>query len=103
MNHRQMVRRLAKEMGFLQQDSVMLLRKFIKELRDQLLDEGKAYFPGIGTIQVKVMPPRRAFNPRTLQEIRVGAMPKLTIRPTKEFKAAMRAQFCDASDDGDRR
>ena len=73
MNNAQMVRELALRLGGTQKDVRLVLKTWAAALLSILDNDQSVTVPGLGTFQVKIRKPRKAYSPKTKNTITVPA------------------------------
>lgn len=86
MTKNDLVVNIAKATGLRQIDVKRVVQLALEEIVNVLVDEGKVELRNFGIFKVKLRRPRKARNPRTAQEVRVGPKKVTVFKPGKVMK-----------------
>ena len=89
MNKSELTAALAEATGFSKKDSEKALNAVIDVISAELVKGGKGQVVGFGTFEVKSRPARKARNPRTGEEIKIGASKAPAFKAGKTLKDAV--------------
>ena len=89
MNKSELTAALAEATGFSKKDSEKALNAVIDVISAELVKGGKVQVVGFGTFEVKSRPARKARNPRTGEEIKIGASKAPAFKAGKTLKDAV--------------
>ena len=89
MNKSELTAALAEATGFSKKDSEKALNAVIDVISAELVKGGKEQVVGFGTFEVKSRPARKARNPRTGEEIKIGASKAPAFKAGKTLKDAV--------------
>ena len=89
MNKSELTAALAEATGFSKKDSEKALNAVIDVISAELVKGGKVQVVGFGTFEVKSRPARKARNPRTGEEIKIGASKAPAFKAGKALKDAV--------------
>ena len=89
MNKSELTAALAEATGFSKKDSEKALNAVIDVISAELVKGGKVQVVGFGTFEVKSRPARKARNPRTGEEIEIGASKAPAFKAGKTLKDAV--------------
>lgn len=86
MTKKEMAKEIAEELGI----SVVLAQQVVQRTFDgivkTLVEEGRIELRNFGVFEVKKRKPRLARNPRTGEEVKVGARLVVTFKPGREME-----------------
>ena len=86
MNKSQLVAKVAEEQNITKKRSEELLNLILDTMQETLLDGEKIQISGFGNFEIKERAPRKGRNPRTNEEVAIGAYRKLTFKPSEILK-----------------
>ena len=89
MNKTELIQRVAEETGFSRKNVETGLNAAIELITKALTEEEKVQIVGFGAFEVKERPARKARNPKTGEEIQIGARRSPMFKPGKTLKEAV--------------
>jgi len=89
MNKTELTAALAAKTGFAKKDAEKALNAFVDVITESLAQGEKVQVVGFGTFEVKDRPARTARNPRTGEEIEIGASKAPVFKVGKALKDAV--------------
>ena len=89
MNKTELIQRVAEETGFSRKNVEIGLNAAIELITKALAAEEKVQIVGFGAFEVKERPARKARNPKTGEEIQIGARRSPMFKPGKSLKEAV--------------
>ena len=89
MNKSEMVAALAEKAALSKKDAEKVLGAFVDVINESLVKGDKVQLTGFGTFDVKDRPARKARNPRTGEEIKIGASKAPAFKAGKTLKDAV--------------
>ena len=89
MNKTELILRVAEETGFSRKNVEIGLNAAIELITKALAEEEKVQIVGFGAFEVKERPARKARNPKTGEEIQIGARRSPMFKPGKALKEAV--------------
>ena len=91
MNKTELIAALASKTGFAKKDAEKALNAFADVVTEALTAGEKVQVVGFGSFEVKERPARTARNPRTGEEIEIGASKAPVFKAGKALKDAVNA------------
>ncbi len=92
MNKFNLAKRIAEETGFTQREALVVINKFLGEVKNVLSRNGRVELRGFGVFMTKHRKGRTARNPRTGQPVRVPPRQMPVFKPSRELKALVTKQ-----------
>ena len=89
MNKTELIAAVAEKSGLSKKDSEAAVAATIAAITDALKAEDKVQIVGFGAFEVKERPARKARNPKTGEEIQIGARRSPMFKPGKALKEAV--------------
>ena len=89
MNKTELILGVAEETGFSRKNVEIGLNAAINLITKALAEEEKVQIVGFGAFEVKERPARKARNPKTGEEIQIGARRSPMFKPGKALKEAV--------------
>ena len=89
MNKTELIAAVAEKSGLSKKDSEAAVVATIAAITDALKADDKVQIVGFGAFEVKERPARKARNPKTGEEIQIGARRSPMFKPGKALKEAV--------------
>ena len=89
MNKAELTAAIVKKTGFTKKDAEKALGAVTEVITEALADGEKVQIVGFGAFEVKERPARKARNPKTGEEIQIGARRSPMFKPGKTLKEAV--------------
>ncbi|MCD8383695.1 MAG: HU family DNA-binding protein [Clostridiales bacterium] len=89
MNKTELIQQAAVQTGISRKDIETVLNTAINLMTDSLSQGEKVQLVGFGTFETKERPPHTARNPKTMEQVEVGATRTVTFRPGKTLKGSV--------------
>ena len=98
MTKKDIVRRIADELGCQQIETMQIVQKTLDAIIDVLAEEGRIELRNFGVFEVKKRKPRKARNPRTGEKVMVGERMAIKFKPGRavEERVALECRKDDA-------
>ena len=89
MNKTELIAAAAEKAGVSKKDSEAVVTAALDAIAESLKDGEKVQIVGFGAFEVKERPARKARNPKTGEEIQIGARRSPMFKPGKALKEAV--------------
>jgi nucleoid DNA-binding protein len=78
---KEMAKAIAQEMGIDQRQAQEMVQRVFDAITETLVQEGRIELRNFGVFEVKKRKPRKAYNPRTGEKVKVPARMVVTFKP----------------------
>ncbi|MCD7753215.1 MAG: HU family DNA-binding protein [Clostridiales bacterium] len=89
MNKTELIQQTAAQTGLSRKDTETALNAAINLMTNALSQGEKVQLVGFGTFETRERPPHTARNPKTMEQVEVGATRTVSFRPGKALKGSV--------------
>jgi integration host factor subunit beta len=100
MTKRNIVRRIADELGRTEVETKPIVQKTLDAIINVLAEEGRLELRNFGVFTVKKRKPRQGRNPRTGEKVMVGERVTVKFKPGQMVKDRVAMECGEGADDG---